>query len=347
MVDYMNISAFLIGLSTAFFTIFALHILFWRKRRTRFQMVLGCIMVVWAVWCLKDIVVTFPGMYNERVLNWIFVIDAWSALTYTVFVFEAVMPRWTTGIRLVLLSLPFALFTLLYCIWPIREIIYAYVAFLWCYAWTIVGIGWVKVRRRISYIRENFSNIDHIDVAWLRPVFAFCIVSQLAWLFTSLYATVLTDIVYYISVILLWLMVLYYSWDFRPIMVETESGGTADTAEHKNNASANLGGVLERLVEEEKLYLKKNLTLADLAQALETNRTYVSSYLSQVRGETFYDYINRMRIECVSIPMMQEHPEYKLDYVASESGFASISTFRRAFIKLTGQTPGQFSVSEE
>jgi AraC-like DNA-binding protein len=38
---------------------------------------------------------------------------------------------------------------------------------------------------------------------------------------------------------------------------------------------------------------------------------------------------------------MKEHPEYKLDYVASESGFASLSTFRRAFIKLTGQTPGQ------
>lgn len=76
--------------------------------------------------------------------------------------------------------------------------------------------------------------------------------------------------------------------------------------------------------------------------ALNTNRTYASNYLSQVRRQTFYDYINQLRIQRVSLPLMQEHPEYKLEYVASESGFASISTFRRAFVKFTGQTPSQF-----
>lgn len=344
MEEYMNIATFMIGVSTAFFTIFALHILFWRKRRTHFQCVLGCIMAVWAIWSLKDLLFTFPGMYKPEVLNWIFVIDAWSALTYTVFVFEVVMPRWTTPARLGLLSLPFATFTLLYYIWPVQQVIYAEAAFLWCYAWTIVVVGWVKVHRRIKYIHDNFSNIDHIDVAWLKSVFAFVIISQLAWLFTSLYATITTDIVYYISVILLWLMVLHYSWDFRPIDVEKD---TLSHNEQKNIVSVISEGMLEQIVEEQKLYLKKDLTLADLGHVLGTNRTYVSNYLSQVRGQTFYDYINQMRIEKVSIPMMREHPEYTLDYVATQSGFASISTFRRAFIKLTGQTPRQYKVSYE
>lgn len=344
MEDYMNISAFLIGVSTAFFTIFALHILFWRKRRTRFQCVLGSIMAVWALWNLKDIVITFPGMYTPEVLNWIFIIDAWSALTYTVFVFEAVMSGWTTPGRLSLLSLPFALFTLLFYIWPVQQVIYALTAFLWFYAWTIVAIGWVKVKRHIRYVRENFSNIDRIDVAWLKPVFVFCIVSQLAWLFTSLYATVFTDIVYYISAILLWLMVLYYSWDFRPIAAEHKEE-PLPVSQRETLPIAE--GALEELVEGQRLYLNKNLTLADLAQAMNTNRTYVSNYLSQVRGQTFYDYINQLRIEHISIPMLKEHPEYTLEYVATESGFAAISTFRRAFTKLTGQTPRQFSISEE
>lgn len=95
-------------------------------------------------------------------------------------------------------------------------------------------------------------------------------------------------------------------------------------------------------MEEQKLYLNKNLTLQELAMALGTNRTYVSNYLSQVRGQTFYDYINQLRIERASLPMMREHPEYKLEHIAQESGFASISTFRRAFIKLTGQTPSLY-----
>ncbi|MBQ8714735.1 MAG: helix-turn-helix transcriptional regulator [Prevotella sp.] len=340
MEDNMNISAFLIGASTAFFAIFAIHILFWRKERTRFQTVLGCIMAVWAVWNLKDLVITFPGMYTEKVLDWIMIIDGWSALTYTVFVFEAVMPGWVTWRKLGYLSLPFVAFTLLYIIEPQRWVIYAYAAFLWFYAWAIVIIGFVKMKRYLSYVRKNYSNIDDIDVSWLKPVFLFAIISQLAWLFTSLFATVTTDIVYYVSAMLLWLMVLHYCWNFRPIVVEKEI--ERPQVLHRNPSSAIVEGVLERMVEEQQLFLVKNLTLTDLAAAMGTNRTYVSNYLSQVRGQTFYDYINQIRIEKKSVPLLREHPEYTLDYVANESGFASISTFRRAFLKLTGKTPRQF-----
>ena len=60
---------------------------------------------------------------------------------------------------------------------------------------------------------------------------------------------------------------------------------------------------------------------------------------------TFYNYINKLRIERAAIPLMREHPEYKYEYIASESGFSSISTFRRAFVKVTGRTPSQYSLS--
>ena len=341
MEDYINISAFLIGISMAFFTIFALHILFWRKSRTRFQIVLGSIMAVWAVWNAKDMITTFPGMYRQDVLDWILMIDGWSALTYTVLLFEVVMPKWLTLHRLLLLALPFALFTIVYALWTDVRVVYAYLAFLWCYAWTVVAIGYVKMKRHLVYVRKNYSNIDDIDVAWLKPVFFFAIISQLAWLFTSLSGTVTADIVYYISTILLWMMVLRYSWNFRPIDIEKNS--EPETSANSRNVLPIAEGVLEQLVEQQQLYLKKDLTLQDLADAMDSNRTYVSKYLSQVLGVTFYDYVNQLRIERVSIPLMREHPEYKLDFVAHQSGFASISTFRRAFIKLTGQTPSQYS----
>ena len=341
MEHFMNVSAFLIGVSTAFYAIFAIHILFYRNKRTRFQTILGWIMAIWAVSNFKDIILTFPGMYREEVTNWIIIIDGWSAMTYTIFVFEVVMPGWMTWRKLTLLAIPFALFTLLYVVVPEQWVVYAYAVFLWFYAWAIVGIGYLKAKHYLSYIRNNFSNIDDVDVSWLKPVFLFAIISQLLWLFTSLYATVAGDIVYYLSSILLWLMVLHYSWNFQPIVVERE-------LEHSLNGSASKlppplsMGELERVVNEQRLYLKPNLTLTDIAQALKTNRTYVSSYLSQVRGQTFYDYINQLRIEKVSVPLLKEHPEYTLEYIANESGFASISTFRRAFQKLLGKTPRQF-----
>ena len=346
----MNISAFFIGISTAFFTIFAIHILWFRRYRTRFQKVLGCIMAVWAVYNLKDLIITFPGMYRQDVLNWILLIDGWSALTYTVFVAETVRPGWVTTQRLLLLFLPFAAFTIAYAVWPSIWVIHGYVAFLWCFAWAVVIVGFVLARRHIKYVRENYSNIDHIDVSWLRPVFLFAIVSQLAWLVTSLYATPTGDIVYYVSTILLWLLVLRYSWNFRPISVQEEGAGPepADGPLLPLKTALPLAdGLLEQVVEEQQLYLNKNLTLQDLAQALSSNRTYVSNYLSQVRHQTFYDYINQLRIERISLPMMREHPEYKLEHVAKESGFASISTFRRAFVKITGQTPSLYDMMTE
>lgn len=338
----MNISAFVIGVATTFFTIFSLYILLWRERRTRFQTVVGGIMAVWAVWCLKDIVLTFPHMYTPKVLNWILMIDGWSALTYTLLVAEVVMPRWMTLRRFLLCCFPFAAFTVAYALWPSDTIIYAYTVFLWCYAWGVVIVGYVKMRHHLAYIQTNFSNLKDIDVSWLRPFFVFAIMSQLAWLFTSLYANTLTDILYYVLVVGLWCFVLYYSWNFRPIEV-VEEVPVIGLEESSSTPSTTLPkGMLERVMEEQRLYLKPDLTLTDLAQALGTNRTYVSNYLSQVLRQTFYDYVNQQRIEHMSIPMMQEHPEYKLEYVAAQSGFASLSTFRRAFVKLTGKTPGRF-----
>ena len=99
---------------------------------------------------------------------------------------------------------------------------------------------------------------------------------------------------------------------------------------------------MEQTVEEQRLYLDKDLTLSELATAVGTNRTYLSDYFSNVKHITFYDYINQLRITKKSIPMMQEHPEYTLEHIASESGFNSISTFRRAFNKLTGVSPSQY-----
>ena len=337
----MNLSAFFIGFSTAFFSIFAIHILCFRNFRTRYQTVLGTVMAVWAVSNLKDLIMTFPGFYTESVLNWIMIIDGWSALTYTLLLFEVVKPGWTTIKRLLLLSLPFVAFTLVYAVMPTKWVIYAYGIFLWCYAWTVVITGYVKAKRHISYVRTNYSNIDNIDVSWLHPVFLFAIVSQLSWFFTSLSTTVVTDILYYVSTLALWLMVLRYSWNFRPIAIPS-----TDSSFKQQQQSLSLpfsAGDMERLVEEKELYLNANLTLQDLATMMHTNRTYLSQYLRDSVGQSFYDYINRLRIEKKSISMMREHPEYTLEYIAQQSGFGSISTFRRAFQKFTGMLPSQFS----
>ena len=339
MYNGINISSFFIGVSTTFFAACSLYILVLHRERTRFQSVLGWIMAVWAVWNMKDIVITFPDMYTQRVLDWIMLIDGFSALTYTVFIFEVTIPGWTKLWKLLLLALPFALFAVAYGINPVGGIIYAYIVFLWCYAWGVVIIGYVKVRRYLNYIRRNYSDIEYIDISWLKPVFLFAIISQLSWLFTSLYASVFIDILYYLSTLALWAMVLHYSWHFQPVSIPAEPTISTGT----DNPLAISRETFVNIVVSKELYLDKTITLSDLAKAMNTNRTYMGRYLSKVCEQSFYDFINQLRIEKKSIPLMRTHPEYTLEYIAAESGFSSISTFRRAFHKFTGKMPSQYA----
>ncbi len=332
----VNLSTYFSGMATMYFIMLAAYV-FVQPSRTRFQSVLGWTFVVWAVMNFKDIILSFPELYTRQVLNYIMVVDGWTGILYTIFILELTAPGWTTWRKIALLSIPWALFTVAYVVWPTDGVLYAYVAFLWCYAWSIVVIAFVKVRRYLRYIRTNYSNIDDIDISWLKYVFLFFIVGQLAWLATSLAGSALIDVVYYVVIILMWQVTLYYSWNVRPITIEPLPAEPQPA--ERGYAFAD---ELERLLMDKQLYLNPNLTLNDLAALVHTNRTYVSSYFNSVKGKPFYDYINQLRIEQKSLPLMEEHPEFKLEYIAAESGFQSISTFRRAFHKLKGMSPSQY-----
>ena len=54
--------------------------------------------------------------------------------------------------------------------------------------------------------------------------------------------------------------------------------------------------MLKERCEGKQLYLKHDLTLVELADAIETNRNYLSSYFAE-QGTTYNNYINRLRID--------------------------------------------------
>ncbi len=98
---------------------------------------------------------------------------------------------------------------------------------------------------------------------------------------------------------------------------------------------------LDQLVKETKFYLRKDISLNEVADALVTNRTYASRMINITKGCKFNDYINNLRLEKAeelfkSKDYMKTHSIHDL---ASDSGFASVSTFRRAFAKKYDNTP--------
>lgn len=334
----INLWPFYIGVSTTYFVINAIQ-LFHNKSRTHLQTVLGAIFILWAVISSKDLIAIVSWPLTNEDLYYFLLFDGWVAFTYAILIYEVTTPGWTTWSRVVKTTLPFLLFTLVYIVWPITLIINLYGLFLDIYTIVIIIIAIVKARRYNRYIRSNYSNIDEIDISWINKILLMTMLSQISWVVATFYPGVITDTIYYFFTLLMWQKFLSYSRRMRPVPIEKLSP-QLDAVE--GTRSFAFAGVLEDVVEKKELYLNQELTLVDLAKAVNTNRTYLSYYFSNVKKTTFYDYINQLRITKKCLPMMQEHPEYTLDYVAAKSGFKSISTFRRAFIKLTGKSPSQY-----
>lgn len=116
---------------------------------------------------------------------------------------------------------------------------------------------------------------------------------------------------------------------------------TPDADETDTKLRTDLMTQMSSLIEEEKIYLRKNLRISDVASELATNKTYVSAILNSLSGEKFTSMITRHRIEYAK-RLMREHPDMLLDDVADESGFSSRTSFFRNFKALTGMTPQEW-----
>ena len=101
-----------------------------------------------------------------------------------------------------------------------------------------------------------------------------------------------------------------------------------------------IGQQLKKNCEDTLLFLQYDLTLAQLAQAIGTNRSYLSQYFSR-QGLTYNAYINGLRVEHF-IRLYHEAASGKrvftANQLAAESGFHSYSTFSAAFKQKMGKT---------
>jgi AraC-like DNA-binding protein len=90
-------------------------------------------------------------------------------------------------------------------------------------------------------------------------------------------------------------------------------------------------------------YRDPDLTLSNLAEQLETTPHKLSEVLNTEVGQTFYDFINRYRVDDVRRRLAESKSrDVNVLTVAMDAGFASKSTFNQVFKKQTGQTPSTY-----
>lgn len=100
------------------------------------------------------------------------------------------------------------------------------------------------------------------------------------------------------------------------------------------------------VMEEEQIYLRKGLTLEDLAQRLACNRSYVSGCINDNLGLSFSDFVNLYRVRYAQALLRLDKDCMPMNEVRDRSGFEADSTFTRNFRKVAGCSPSEWRMSQ-
>ncbi len=132
--------------------------------------------------------------------------------------------------------------------------------------------------------------------------------------------------------------------EIKRISEETTAGETEDKLSEEKVAK--LYEILENKINDEKIFTQHDLTLGKLAAELNVSSKYLSMVIHKKYGETFPDFINKLRVkEAARMLLDTNYDNYSLEGIAEIAGFKSRSVFNSAFKKFTGVTPSFYKQS--
>lgn len=92
----------------------------------------------------------------------------------------------------------------------------------------------------------------------------------------------------------------------------------------------------------EALYFEPALTIGQVAKRSGYPEYLVSAVINRRLGGSFWDYINRLRIEAARVRLADTNDTRTILDIAYACGFTSKSTFNAAFKKQVGETPSTY-----
>lgn len=99
---------------------------------------------------------------------------------------------------------------------------------------------------------------------------------------------------------------------------------------------------LDRIMQNRQVFLRPGLTLPQLADAVGCSVNHLSQVINSGFGVSFFDYVNRYRVEHAKVLLNGLEDQGAVLKVAFAVGFNSNSAFYAAFKKHVGMTPAQF-----
>ena len=264
----------------------------------------------------------------------------WTLILYPT---EALRPGWMNFRRAMTQVLPLiALLVVDYFIpWNLASLLTLYPVVL-----VVLLITHLHAYRK--WCEENYSSLDDIDAQWIVRYLA-----MLAAVGLSFFYICVSDNPnrLFMQNILLFVMFVYSTekillrkdpWEGVVVNEEGELPIEEKPETVETSANAAYRAKLEQWMQEKKPYLNPNFRLIDMREVLPLNRTYLSQLIHSEYDSTFYQFVNRYRIEEAK-RLLHENPDMRIEDVASGSGFSSREVFTRVFTKEAGVTPREWS----
>ena len=216
---------------------------------------------------------------------------------------------------------------------------------------TIVQLGLyllVLIKRLVKHsknIKNEFSDIDKINLAWLRNLLLGLSFIYLIYLADQFFPdlmgmNILGDLITVIAVILIYTMGYL---GLRQPAIFTRAVEKYHRSGLDKETSRMFLGELASHMETKKPYLQGDLVLPQLAQQLGISANYLSQVINEQLKVNFYDFINGYRVEDAK-RLMKNAGQKNINIlkIAFDSGFNSKSAFYTAFKKVTSMTPTQY-----
>ncbi|MEM7487955.1 MAG: helix-turn-helix transcriptional regulator [Pseudomonadota bacterium] len=236
-------------------------------------------------------------------------------------------------------------------------------------AWTIVVLFYAQIclylvlvarllRRYTARLKDLFSSTESRELRWLWWIVAvttgFVLVNVALSLSQLLGVPVLAGDVLgtvpvdmFFSVAIFWVLAL---WGLRqtPGLETPAMAGAAPASSamgrHKYERSALSEDRAQRLarkvaaaMRDDRLYRDPNLSLWDLSTHIGVTSNHLSQTLNETLGASFFDYVNRWRIEDAAERVRTT--DETILAIAYDVGFNSKSSFYKAFKRHLGKTP--------
>ena len=210
-------------------------------------------------------------------------------------------------------------------------------------------------------LKEEYSEIESVRILWLKQFLILTLAATVLAVFSFFSRTWNLPVFsqfysfHFIGIVLLFYWLSYKALT-QPVLfgIVKEISPTQPTTgqdpetKYKKSSLENeqliaIFGKVKQVLQEQKLYLKNDLTLTQLSGEVGIPRHQLSQAINSCYTGNFFDLINGYRIEAFKqFASQPEKRHLSLLGIAQEAGFNSKASFYSVFKKKTGMTPSEY-----